>query len=89
MGNGISADEVSKYLLYVHRYSCTDSVYGELGMDALEITVKCRTINYWTRLIAGKSTKLNYVTYTCLLQLYMSEVFISPWLDCIRHICIE
>ena len=78
-----------KYVLYVHRYTSTDIVYGELGMYPLEIVVKCRMINYWTRLITGKNTKLSYIIYTCLLQLYMSGIFISPWLDCIRGICIE
>ena len=78
-----------KHVLYVHRYTGTDIVYGELGVYPLEISIKCRMINYWTRLITGKNTKLSYVMYTCLLQLHSSGVYSSPWLDYIRNICNE
>lgn len=37
----------------------------------------------------GKNTKLSYVMHNCLLQLHRSGMYISPWLECIRNICIE
>lgn len=55
-----------KHVLYVHRYTSTDMVYGELGVYPLDITIKCRMINYWSRLIMGKNTKLSYIMYVCL-----------------------
>lgn len=78
-----------KHVLYVHRYTSTDIIYGELGVYPLDITIKCRMINYWIRIIMGKNTKLSYVMYNCLLQLHRSGMYISPWLECIRNICIE
>ena len=78
-----------KHLLYVHRRTSTDIIYGELGMYPLEVSIKCRMINYWLRLITGKNTKLSYVMYTCLLQLYRSGVYLSPWLEYVRSILIE
>ena len=78
-----------KHVLYVHKYTSTDTVYGELGVYPLHITIKCKMINYWSRLIMGKNTKLSYVMYRCLFQLYTDNIYMSPWLECIRNICIE
>ena len=78
-----------KHVLYVHKFTSTDMVYGELGVYPLEITIKSRMINYWSRVIMGKNTKLSYVLYNCLLQLHTSGVYLSPWLECIKNICIE
>ncbi len=78
-----------KHVLYVHRYTSTDIVYGELGVYPLEITIKCKMINYWSRLVTGKDTKLSHVMYKCLLQLHRSGVYTSPWLEYIKNICIE
>ena len=78
-----------KYVLYVHRYTSTDIVYGELGIYPVEVMIKCRIMNYWYRLIVGKSTKLCHVMYLCLLRLYQSGIYLSPWLTYIRSICIE
>ncbi len=35
-----------KHVLYAHRYTSTDIVYGELGVYPLEITIKCKMINF-------------------------------------------
>ncbi len=46
--------KLMKHVLYVHRYTSTDIadiVYGELGMYPLEITIKCKVINFWSRII--------------------------------------
>ena len=43
-----------KHVLYVHRYTSTDIVYGELGVYPLEITIKCKVINFEVRLVTGK-----------------------------------
>ena len=43
-----------KHVLYLHSYTSTNIVYGELGVYPLEITIKCRMINYWSVPIIGK-----------------------------------
>ncbi len=67
-----------KHVLYVHRYTSTGIVYGELGIYPVEISVKCRMMNYWFRLLMGKSSELCHVMYQCLLRLYQSGLYLSP-----------
>ncbi len=78
-----------KHVLYVHRYTTTDIVYGELGVYPLVMTIKCKMINFWSRMVMGKNTKLSHVMYNCLLELHRSGVYTSPWLGYIKNICIE
>ncbi len=76
-----------KHLLYVHRYTSNDIVYGELGEFPIDIDIKCAMMSFWARLITGKTTKLSYIMYKCLLHLDQVGVFTSPWIKCIKNIC--
>ena len=76
-----------KHVLFVHSKTCNDVVYGELGVYPLEISIKCRMINFWVKLLNGKNSKLSYLMYCCLLELYRLGTYLSPWLTCIRDIC--
>lgn len=76
-----------KHVLFVHSKTSNDIVYGELGVYPLEVTIKCKIINFWVRLINGKTSKLSYLMYCCLLELYRRGVYLSPWLTYIRDIC--
>ena len=78
-----------KHVLYVHKNTSTDIVYGELGAYPLEVIIKCRMINYWSRLILGKITKLSYLMYRCLLNLDTLGVYSSPWIVYIKSIFNE
>jgi hypothetical protein len=46
-------------------------VYGELGRTSLDVSIKCRMIGYWVRLITGKESKLSFKIYKTLLNLYI------------------
>ena len=76
-----------KQVLGVHKNTCNDMVYGELGVFPLDIYIKSRMIGYWSRLISGKNSKLSYVMYQCLLQLDRLGLFTSPRLACIKNVC--
>ncbi|MES9881385.1 MAG: reverse transcriptase family protein [Sedimenticola sp.] len=43
-------------------------LHGELGRHPLSITVKCRLIGYWNRLITGKDTKYAYLIYLSMIH---------------------
>lgn len=64
-------------------------VYGGLGVYPLEITIKCSMINHWSRLNMGKNARLSHGLYKCLLELYTSGIYLSPWLKCIKNILVE
>ncbi len=69
-----------KLILCVQRNTCNDFVYGELGTNQLDIDIKVKIINYWSRLINSKHEKMLYVMYQCLLHLDNSELYTSPWI---------
>ena len=59
-----------KHTLYVNRYTSTDIVYGEVGAYPLEIVVKCRMINHWSRIITGKKYPIEL---RCFIYAYYSS----------------
>ncbi len=75
-----------KQILLVHKNTCNDMVYGELGVFPLTIHIKCKMIVYWARLISGKDSKLCFIMYQCLLYLDRSGIYTSTWLTCIKDI---
>ena len=45
-------------------------------------------IKFWVRLIIrGRISKLSFLMYCCLWQLYQEGLYSSPWLTHIRNIC--
>ena len=46
-----------KLLLKVKNSTPNFMIYGELGRYSLEIDIKLRIINYWTKLLSGKQEK--------------------------------
>ena len=61
-------------------------VYGELGRYPIEITIKTRMINYWSRLINGKHNKLSFILYR---QMRASDGMHSNWVLKIQRILEE
>lgn len=58
-------------------------LYAELGRHPLDILVKQRMVNFWSRLITGKATKLSHKIY--LFMLYSDRVN-SKWVKHIQNI---
>ncbi len=76
-----------KHVLFVHKKTSNDIVYGELGVYPLQVNINCRMINFWVRLITGRNSKFSYLMYCCLWQLDQQGLYSSPWLSHIRSIC--
>ncbi len=49
-------------------------------MYPVDIITKTRMIGYWTRLIAGKQSKLAYVMYQSVMYLNSVGLYTSDWL---------
>ena len=75
-----------KYILGVHKNTCKDIVYGELGVYPVDIVIKTRMLSYWTRLITGKQSKLAYIMYQSLLYLNCVGLYTSDWLREVQSI---
>ncbi len=75
-----------KHLLFVHKNTSNDMVYGELGAYPLSIHIKCRMLCYWSRMISGKQSKLCYVMYQCLLYLDRIGLYTSPWVAYVKKL---
>ena len=75
-----------KHILKVKTSTCSNMVYGELGRYPISISVKKRLIGYWARLIESKESKLSKIMYNCLLNLFNTGVFVSPWVSQVKQI---
>ena len=62
-------------------------LYGELGRFPIELTIKCRMINYWVRLISQNiESKIAYKMY---LKLRTTPEVNSKWIQKIKEIFEE
>ena len=58
-------------------------VYAELGRYPIEITIKSRTIAYWSRIISSKQSKLSNLIY---LKPFNTQRCQSKWVNNIKNI---
>ena len=70
-----------KYILHVHKSTCSNMAYGELGETPLHIDNKCKMILYWARLITSKENKLSKIIYSLIYKLYEKDLFHSTWIS--------
>ena len=47
-----------KYILAVNKSTCSNMVYGELGITPLDIDIKARIIVYWAKLVNEDQSKI-------------------------------
>ena len=75
-----------KLLLKLKTSTPSYMIYGELGLFPIEIDVKLRMISYWARLLTGKETKLSYLSYKILYNLFIDEDLDFSWIKHVKHI---
>ena len=61
-------------------------LHAELGRYPIELTVKCRMINFWKRIITGKLSKISFTLYSALR---VTPNFESKWIKNIKGILNE
>ena len=62
-------------------------LYGELGRFPIELTIKCRIINYWVRLISQNTE--SKIAYKMYLKLRTTPGINSKWIQKIKDIFEE
>ena len=74
-----------KYVLKVNKSTCSNMVYGELGVTPLVLHAQSRKIMFWARIYKSSSTKLSNVLYQLIFNLYNRNIYKSPWLSIVKN----
>lgn len=61
-------------------------IYGELGVVSLSYYVNSRMLNYWFKLVTGKTNKLACLMYRLIRKLDKDKAYTSNWLQHIKVI---
>ena len=80
--------EFLRNVLRVRKSTPLFMLYGETGMEPLSVSVKMRVINFWGRLITGKTSKLSYIVYNFLFNDLASNTG-NKWIKLVKSIFDE
>jgi hypothetical protein len=78
-----------KFILKVRSSTPTYMIMGELGRFPMIIYIKTRIINYWANIVCGKENKLCHILYRYLHTCFLNNVYVNPWLLCVKSILDE
>ena len=74
-----------KHVVNLKTSTPSHMVYGETGRFPLQyISVYCRMISYWAKLLSGLENKTVHVLYQYLFNLHCDRLLTNPWLNCIQ-----
>ena len=75
-----------KYMLSVNKYTCSDMIYGELGVTPLSIDVSIRMVVYWAKLVSDNQNKISNIIYSILYKVHDLGIYKSDWINTVRSI---
>ena len=75
-----------KYILGLKQSTPTCMVLGETGRNPLSMSITCRMISYWSKLLCKKKIKLSNIIYKVIHRYNSHGVYTSPWLSEIKNI---
>ena len=75
-----------KLLLNLKKSTPSFMVYGELGAFPLDVFIKQRIVNYWSRILQAKENKYTNVLYRIMYVKFQNEDFRCPWLKFVKNI---
>lgn len=78
-----------KNILNVKRSTPHVMLYGELGRFPVTLHIKRRIINFWSKTLLGKRSKLSYRLYSILYADYTTGRYDYPWLSNVKSILDE
>ena len=74
-----------EYILAVNKSTCSNMMYGKLGITHLDIDIKDRMIVYWAKLVNEDQSKISHMIYFLLYKLDEFNIFKLNWLSSIRY----
>ena len=66
-----------KLVLGVKQRTPSCMVYGELGKYPVDVSIQCRVLVYWAKVINQKSDKFSNIIYRLLHALHRKEIYSS------------
>ena len=70
-----------KYILSLNKSTCTNMVYGELGITPLLLHAQSRMIMFWSKIIEPTGqNKLSNALYQLLFKLHNDGIYESQWI---------
>lgn len=77
-----------KYILRLKVRTPSNMVYGELGRCPLKVSIQCRLVNFWARIITGSNHKLSNIMFRVTKALHEnpSNNLSFPWIEHIHMI---
>ena len=81
--------EFLRRVLHLKKSTPLYMVYGESGRFPLSVIIKNRIMNFWSRLLTGKSSKLSFKLYNCLLNEFITFHTENKWITCVKQILNE
>ena len=75
-----------KYLFNLKSSTPAYMVYGETDRFPLYISIYCRMISHWAKLLPGPSSKIVSTLYKFMYKLYCDGDVRNPWMCCIEKI---
>ena len=74
-----------KYILRLRQSTPSMMIYSELGKFPILISIKCRLLCFWLKLVNGPaSERLSSLTYKCLLNLYENNTHKNNYLSFVK-----
>jgi hypothetical protein len=61
-------------------------IYGELGIYPMSVYIELRMINFWSKMVNGKDSKIANILYIYMFLKNSQNQYKSDWLKCIKNI---
>ena len=75
-----------KLLLNLKKSTPNFIVYGELGAYPMQLYVHSRMVNFWSKLVNEKESKLSSIMYKYTYYHFVRNQYQSPWVVAIKNI---
>ena len=73
-------------ILNLQPKTSTSMVLGELGAVPINQIIQSRLLNFWAKIVMGKTDKISYILYNLMHNLYVRGIYECPWLISIKSL---